>query len=76
VVDRNGQRVTTTVAPPQEFTGEIHPGEELVETFDYRARCRQKAPFSATVVAQGEVGSVKATAPVAFRRDPFKQSSC
>lgn len=76
VVDRNGQRVPATVAPPQEFTGVIHPGEELVETFDYSARCRQKGPFSATVIAVGEVGSVRTTSPVAYRRDPFKANSC
>jgi hypothetical protein len=78
VVDRNGQRVPATVAPPQEFTGVIHPGEELVETFDYTMRCRQKeqGPFSATVIAVGEVGSVRATSPVAFRCDPFKTSPC
>jgi hypothetical protein len=75
VVDRNGKHVPTTVAPPQKFTGQIHPGEELVATFDYSARCRQKAPFSATVVAEGEIGSVRTTARVAFRRDP-KSSSC
>ena len=76
VVGRNGQRVPATVAPPQEFTGEIHPGEELIETFDYSVRCRQKGPFSATVIAEGEVGSVRATSPVAFHRDPFKTSPC
>jgi hypothetical protein len=78
VVDRNGQGVSTTVAPPQEFSGEIHPGEELVETFDYTMRCRQKekGPFSATVIAEGEIGSVRATSPVAFRRDPFETSPC
>ena len=76
VLDRNGRSVTTTVAPPHEFAGQIHPGAEMIATFDYRAECRQKAPFTATVIAEGEIGSVQATAPVAFRRDPFKQSAC
>jgi hypothetical protein len=76
VLDRNGRSVTTTVAPPQEFTGQIHPGDEMIATFDYRAECRQQGPFSATVIAEGEIGSVTATAPVSFRRDPFKQSAC
>jgi hypothetical protein len=76
VVDRNGKRAPTTVEPPHEFTGQIHPGEELIATFDYTTGCRQKAPFSATVIAEGEVGSVRATAPVAFRRDPFTTSPC
>jgi hypothetical protein len=76
VVDRNGQPVLTEVAPPQQFAGQIQPGEELIASFDYTMRCRQKGPFSATAVAEGEVGSVSATAPVAFRRDPFKSSSC
>jgi hypothetical protein len=78
VVGRNDQRVATTVAPPHEFSGEIHPGEELIATFGYTMRCRQKGqgPFSATVIAEGEVGSLRATAPVAFRRDPFTQSAC
>jgi hypothetical protein len=78
VVDRNGERVPTTVGPPRRFTGQIHPEEELIASFDYSARCRQRnsAPFSATVVAAGEIGSIRATAPVAFRRDPFKTSPC
>jgi hypothetical protein len=76
VVDRNGRRAPTTVAPPREFAGQIHPGEDLIATFDYTTRCRQKAPFSATVIAEGEVGSLRATAPVGFRRDPFKTSLC
>ena len=76
VVDQNGRRAPTKVAPPQEFTGQIHPGEELIASFDYATRCRQKAPFSATVIAEGEIGSVRATAPVAFRRDPFTSSPC
>lgn len=78
VIDRNDERVPTTVAPPRKFAGQIHQGEELIATFDYSARCRQKdaAPFSATVVAEGEIGSVKASAPVAYRRDPFKTSAC
>jgi hypothetical protein len=76
VVGRNGQRVKTTVAPPREFTGQIHPGEELIASFDYTMRCGQKGPFSATVIAEGEVGSTRATAPVAFRRDPFAASPC
>ena len=76
VVGRNGQPVPTTVAQPQQFTGLIHPGEELVASFDYRMRCRQKRPFSATVIAAGEVGSIRASAPVAFRRDPFTQHGC
>jgi hypothetical protein len=45
VVDRNGQRAPTTVAPPREFAGQIHPGEDLIATFDYTTRCRQKAPL-------------------------------
>jgi hypothetical protein len=76
VVDRKGQSVPTKVAPPQRFTGQIHPGEELIASFDYTMRCRQKGPFSATVIAEGEVGSLRATAPVAFRRDPFTTSPC
>ena len=78
VVGRNGQPVRTEVAPPQQFAGQIHPGEELIASFDYTMRCRQKeqGPFSATVIAVGEVGSVRATSPVAFRRDPFKTSPC
>lgn len=76
VVGRNGQRVPTEVAPPQEFTGQIRPGEERIATFDYTMRCRQKGPFSAMVISAGEVGSVSVTAPVAFRRDPFKTSPC
>jgi hypothetical protein len=76
VVGQNGQRVPTKVAPPQDFTGQIHPSEELIVSFDYTMRCRQKGPFSATVIAEGEVGSVKATAPVGFRRDPFTASPC
>lgn len=78
VVNRNGERAQTTVAAPHKFSGVIHPGEELIATFDYTMRCRQKGqgPYSATVVAQGEIGSVRATSPVAFRRDPFTQSAC
>ncbi len=76
VVGRNGQRVPTEVAPPQKFAGPIHPGEELIATFDYTTRCREKGPLSATVLAVGEVGSVTATAPVTFRRDPFATSPC
>ena len=76
VVDRNGKDAPTTVAPPQAFRGEIHPRQELIATFDYTTPCRQKAPFSATVIAEGEVGSVRATAPVGFRRDPFTSPPC
>jgi hypothetical protein len=78
VVDRNGERVPTTVAPPRQFSGEIRPGQELISTFEYRMRCRLKeqGPFSATVIAAGEIGSVTAAAPVAFRRDPFTQYAC
>jgi hypothetical protein len=76
VVDRNGQSVPTKVEPPQKFTGKIQPGVELIASFDYSMRCRQKGPFSATVIAKGEVGSARATAPVAFRRDPFTTSPC
>jgi len=78
VVDRNGGRVPATVASPGEFSGEIRPDQELISTFEYRMRCRLKelGPFSATVIAAGEVGSVTATALVAFRRDPFTQSAC
>lgn len=76
VVGRNGQRVLTEVAPPQEFTGPIHPTEELIATFDYTTRCRQRGPLSATALAVGEIGSVTATAPVAFRRDPFTTPHC
>lgn len=76
VVGRNGQSVPTEVAPPQKFVGPIHPGEELIATFDYTTRCRQKGPLSATVLAVGEVGSVTATAPVTLRRDPFTTSPC
>jgi hypothetical protein len=76
VVGRNGQNVPTEVAPPQEFAGVIHPGEELIASFDYTMRCRQKGPFSATVVLGGPDSPVRATAPVAFRRDPFKSPSC
>jgi hypothetical protein len=78
LVDRNGERVPTTVDPPRKFTGQIHPEEELIATFDYSARCRQKnaAPFLATIVATGEIGSVRATDYVDFRRDPFKTSPC
>lgn len=76
VVGQNGQRVPTQVAPPQEFAGQIHPGEELIATFDYTTPCRQKGPFLATVIAAGEVGSVRETAPVTFRRDPFTTPLC
>jgi hypothetical protein len=78
VADRRGERVPATVAPPEEFSGAIRPGQEFISTFEYRMRCRLKkqAPFSATVIAAGEIGSVTATAPVAFRRDPFTQSAC
>ena len=76
VVDRNGQHAPTTVAPPREFAGQIHPGQELIATFDYTTRCRQKGPLSATVIAEGEVGSLRATEPVGFRRDPFTTSPC
>jgi hypothetical protein len=76
VIDRNGKHAPTTVAPPQEFTGEIHPRQDLISTFDYTTPCRQKAPFSATVIAEGEVGSLRATEPVGFRRDPFTASPC
>jgi hypothetical protein len=76
VVGQNGQRVPTEVAPPQEFTRQIHPGEELIASFDYTMRCQQKGPFSATVIAAGEVGSVRETAPVTFRRDPFTTPLC
>ena len=76
VVDRNGQSVKTKVYQPQQYSGQIHPGEELLQTFDYSMRCRQKGPFSATVIAAGEIGSIRATAPVAFRRDPFTSSPC
>ena len=76
VVGRNGQPVRTEVAPPQQFAGQIHPGEELIASFDYTMRCRQKGPFSATVVVGGPGSPVRATAPVAFRRDPFKSPSC
>ena len=76
VVGRNGQNVPTKVGPPQEFAGVIHPGEELITSFDYSMHCRQKGPFSANVIAEGEVGSIRATAPVAFRRDPFTQPAC
>jgi len=76
VVDRNGRHSSTTVGPPQEFTGQIDPGEELVATFDYTTRCRQKGPFSATLIAEGEDGSLEATAPISFRRDPFTTPAC
>ena len=76
VVGRNGQRVPTEVAPPQKFTGPIHPTEELIATFDYTTRCRQRGPLSATALAVGEIGSVTATTPVAFRRDPFTTHHC
>lgn len=78
VIDRDGKSVATTVPPPHEFSGQIDPGEELIASFDYSARCRQKGavPFSATVIAAGEIGSLRATAPVAFRRDPFTTSPC
>jgi len=76
VVGRNGQRVPTEVAPPQKFTGPIHPTEELIATFDYTTRCRQRGPLSATALAVGEIGSVTATAPVTLRRDPFTTSPC
>jgi hypothetical protein len=76
VVDRNGDRAPTTVAPPRQLTGELHPGEELIATFDYTTRCRQRGPFSATVVAGGEIGTITAAAPVGVRRDPFTKSPC
>jgi hypothetical protein len=76
VVDRNGQHAPSTVEPPKEFAGQIHPGQELIATFDYTTRCRQKGPFSATVIAEGEVGTLRSTASVAFRRDPFATSPC
>jgi hypothetical protein len=76
VVGRNGQPVRTEVAPPQQFAGQIHPGEELIASFDYTMRCRQKGPFSATVVVGGPGSPVRATAPVAFRRDPFSRPPC
>jgi len=76
VIDRNGKHAPTTVAPPQEFTGEIHPRQDLIATFDYTTPCRQKAPFLATVIAEGEVGSLRATEPVRFRRDPVTTSPC
>ena len=76
VVDGKGQPVKTKVHEPQQYSGQIHPGEELIQTFDYSMRCRQKGPFPATVIAAGEIGSIRATAPVAFRRDPFTTSPC
>ena len=76
VVGRNGQPVRTEVAPPQQFAGQINPGEELIASFDYTMRCRQKGPFLATVVLGGPGSPLRATAPVAFRRDPFKSPSC
>jgi hypothetical protein len=76
VVGRNGQPVRTEVAPPQQFAGQINPGEELIASFDYTMRCRQKGPFSATVVVGGPGSPVRATAPVTFRRDPFTTSPC
>jgi hypothetical protein len=76
VVGRNGQRVPTEVAPPEEFAGTIHPTEELIATFDYTTRCRRRGPLAATVLAVGEIGAVTATAPVGFRRDPFTTSPC
>jgi hypothetical protein len=78
VVDRRGEGVPTTVERPRKFIGQINPEEELIATFDYSARCRQRnaAPFLATVVAAGEIGSVRATGNVSFRRDPFKTSPC
>jgi len=76
VVGRNGERVPTEVAPPQKFIGPIHPEEELIATFDYTTRCRQRKPLSATVLAAGQIGSVTATAPATFRRDPFTTSPC
>jgi hypothetical protein len=76
VVGRNGQPVLTKVAPPQQFAGQINPGEELIAGFDYTMPCRQRGPFSATVVVGGRDSPVRATAPVAFRRDPLKSRSC
>ena len=76
VVDRNGKRSPTRVAPPRKLTGEIGPDQELISTFDYSTGCRQKAPFTATVIAAGEIGSLRATTPVTFRRDPFSVHPC
>ncbi len=67
VVDRRGDRVPTSVAPPGQYAGQIHPDEEMIATFRYDPRCGQKPPLAATVVAQGEIGSIRATAPVPFR---------
>jgi hypothetical protein len=39
----------------------------MIATFHYDARCGQKPPLAATVVAEGEIGSIRATTPVAFR---------
>jgi hypothetical protein len=67
VVDRKGGRVPSSVASPGQYTGQIQPDEEMIATFRYDPRCGQKPPLAATVVAQGEIGSIRATAPVAFR---------
>jgi hypothetical protein len=67
VVDRRGGRVPSSVTPPGRFAGQIHAHEEMIATFSYDPRCGQKPPLAATVVAQGEIGSIRATSPVAFR---------
>jgi hypothetical protein len=67
VVDRRGGRVPSSVAPPGQYTGQMHPDAEMIATFRYDPRCDQKPPLAATVVAQGEIGSIRTTAPVAFR---------
>jgi len=46
VVGRNGQPVRTEVAPPQQFAGQINPGEELIASFDYDAMSAEGALFS------------------------------
>jgi hypothetical protein len=76
VAGRNRRRISTEVAPPQQFSGRIGPGDELIGTFDYTMGCREnlKGPFSAAITAEGEVGAIRATSPVAFRRDPFTAS--